>query len=136
MSAFFSFANYLDTALDGSGLNIYIERKEDYAFPYLLLSELDERYPVDWIADLDVMGWLVVQDESDRPLIKTVTTLYEQIRRVSMDTGLQAKYEYTADTETQFGLMKVKLQSKGPNRSNDPNKASHPIRWNVWSNFR
>lgn len=132
--AYLSFANFLKTALNGSGIAVEIEKHETSTPPYLVLQDGPESAPGKWLSSRMCQGWLVVAKLSTEPLEVTMGKAMDKVIKATQDTGFIEKYDHEQTPKKLVGSVVIGIQEITADLSNDPRVARKVITWNLSSN--
>jgi|SRR5882672_8510871 len=132
--AFLSFANYLETQLDGSGISVNIRKDVVSTPPFLNLEAGPEELISRWISSQLCQGWLVLEELSTEPLIVTAERLMKRVVRATQDVGMIEKYDYDQTPTVQTGLMTVRITGITADMSSDQQRSKRVITWSLLSN--
>lgn len=134
MSAFAAFVNYMQTALDGSGITIVTEKDETTEPPYIVIQEGPDYIRSKWLSSLLCQAWVVVEKNDTEPLSITMGKVIDKILKVASDTGHLIKYDYSVDPPQAIGTVLVSLNEVTKDMSDDPLRAKKVVTWELNSN--
>lgn len=132
--AFYSFCNYMKEQLAGSGLNVYVEEKNEKTVPFLNFQSLAEDTEDVWISNQLCQAWLVVGKIPTEPVNVTFSRYKKLVQDACRDTGHLEKYDYTQTPKVMTGSYIIKNMGVSPNMSNDPLRPKRVFSWELISN--
>lgn len=133
--AFLSFANYVKTALDGSGISVDIEKRDSLTAPYLILQPGPDMIRSKWLSSYMCQGWLVVHQNDTEPLVVTMGKALRKVFQATNDVGSIQKYDHEVSPKRAAGTVTPSVfEITPPMPSTDPKVQKRVITWELHSN--
>jgi hypothetical protein len=131
--AFMSFANYLKTALTGSGLTVLIEKGDTAATPYLLVQSGPSRVRGKWLNTQLCQAWLVTAKLTTEPAEVTHGKLMELVIAKTTDPGYLTLWNFSVTPKKAVGTFDVSVMDVTDDMSRDPQRIGKVITWQLRS---
>lgn len=119
--AFMSFVNYMKTALEPHGVEVYVgkvSRKQEPPPPYIVLKYANDSVE-SWNCTVFVHCWVVAGEKESEPLEVTSLKFIELLTRLLQGVGMLAKYDYTQNPATQTGGYLARMSGGFKDRTSE-----------------